>query len=115
VPREKLDATLAAIEALHNAAAVGNPIATPIVRIVTAASTIEPPRSWTKEEKLTFLGLPPEVQRTVARRERDREIELRKAQNAAAEAKRLMAVAEKTATTEKETTNGKEERGLATG
>jgi hypothetical protein len=44
VPREKISASLSAIEALHNAASLGNPIATPLVRTATSASTIEPPR-----------------------------------------------------------------------
>jgi hypothetical protein len=105
VPKEKISATLSAIEALHNAAAVGNPIATPVVGTITAASTIEPPRSWNKEEKLLFTGLPVEIQRVVARREQDRERELRRAQNSLAEErKRLKADAAeaKSATTEKE-------------
>jgi hypothetical protein len=111
VPKEKISATLSAIEALLNAASVGNPIATPIVRTITAASTIEPPRSWTKDEKLTFAGLPPEVQRVVVRREHDRERALRRGQNEIAELKkRLMADASSTksadnTTTEKENSN----------
>jgi hypothetical protein len=57
VPKEKISATLSAIESLHFAASLGNPIATPIVRTITAASTIEPPRSWTKDEKQLFSCL----------------------------------------------------------
>jgi hypothetical protein len=106
VRRDKISAALSAIEALHFAASLGNPIATPLVRIVTAASTIEPPRSWTGPEKTLFSELPVELQRAVARRERERETELRRCQNQLAELKkRLPADAEKSA----ETSNRKEE------
>ncbi len=87
VPRDKISATLSAIEALHNAAALANPIATPLVRVATAASTVEPPRSWTKEEKQLFSGLPVEIQSVVARREQDRKTQIRRAQNELAETK----------------------------
>ena len=90
VAKEKVAATLSAIEALHNAAALANPIATPLVRVVTAASTIEPPRSWTKDEKHLFSGLPVEIQSVVARRERDRETQVRRMHNELADAKRLL-------------------------
>src|SRR5262245_1050952 len=52
VPREKISAALSAIEELHSAAAVGNPVATPVVRTVTGCSTVEAPRSWPKDSKL---------------------------------------------------------------
>jgi hypothetical protein len=60
---------------------------------------------------LTFVGLPPEVQRVVVRREHDRERALRRGQNEIAELKkRLMADASSTksadnTTTEKENSN----------
>jgi hypothetical protein len=96
VPKEKISATLSAIESLHFAASLGNPIATPIVRTITAASTIEPPRSWTKDEKQLFTGLPVEIQAVIARRERDRETQLRRAQNEAGELRRLFKTAAET-------------------
>lgn len=46
---------------------------------------IEPPRSWTKEEKEEFLTYPREAQEKIARREQDRETALRRSQNEAAE------------------------------
>jgi hypothetical protein len=113
VPREKINATLAAISALHIAASVGDPVATPTVRMITAASTIEAPRSWDKDAKHRFAELPVELQRVVAARERDRERELRRAQNTAAEAaaevRRLLKTAAETkpvVTNEKENENG---------
>jgi hypothetical protein len=102
-PKEKISATVAAIEAMHTAANWGNPIASPVVRIVTAASTISAPRSWTREEQALFTELPIEIQAVVARREKDRETVLRRAQNEAGELRRLMAVAvPKTAEPKKE-------------
>src|SRR5262245_23289087 len=113
ISRQLVAERLEAIEDLHNAASVGNPVATPVVRTVTGASTIEAPRSWDKESKLAFAELPPEIQAVIARRERDRETHLRRGQNEVAEMKkllRLQAEAAKSAdnTTEKVSTeNGK--------
>jgi hypothetical protein len=94
VPGEKISATLAAVEQLHFAAGQSNPIATPLVRTLTAASTIEPPRSWTRDEQSLFRELPVEVQLVVSRRERDRETTLRRAQNEAADLRRLLKTTE---------------------
>ena len=47
--------------------------------------SIEPPRSWTKEEKEAFKLLPPDKQASIADRERKREAEIRRGQNEAAE------------------------------
>lgn len=46
---------------------------------------IEPPRSWTKEEKEEFKSYPREAQEKIARREQDRETALRRGQNETAE------------------------------
>ncbi len=46
---------------------------------------IEPPRSWTKEEKEEFRTYPREAQEKIARREQDRETALRRGQNENAE------------------------------
>ena len=85
IARELVAERLEAIEALHFAASVGNPVATPVVRTITGASTIDAPRSWAKDDKLAFHELPHEVQIIVARREQDRETALRRAQNKFAE------------------------------
>lgn len=47
--------------------------------------TINPPSSWTKDEKEAFKLLPPEHQQRIADRERTREVEIRRGQNEAAE------------------------------
>lgn len=49
------------------------------------APPIEPPRSWTKEDKELFRSLPPETQQRVADRERSREADFLRRQNEAAE------------------------------
>jgi len=46
---------------------------------------IEPPRSWTKEDKELFKGLPRETQERLAARERSREADFLRRQNEAAE------------------------------
>jgi hypothetical protein len=52
--------------------------------------SIEPPRSWTKEQKDEFSGLPRHVQEIVAQREQEREATLRRSQNEAAEQRKAL-------------------------
>jgi hypothetical protein len=108
IPRQLIAERLEAIEALHEAAALANPVATVVVRTTTGGSTIEAPRSWTKDEKPLWAQLPVEVQHVVARIERSREVEIRRLQNSTAELKkRLQADADiKSANNDKENTNG---------
>jgi hypothetical protein len=47
--------------------------------------SIEPPRSWTKEAKERWDALPPETQEYLAQREQERDREVRRSQNEAAE------------------------------
>ena len=51
---------------------------------------IEPPRSWTKEEKAEFATYPREAQEKIARREQDREQALRRGQNETAEQRKAI-------------------------
>jgi hypothetical protein len=81
ISRQLIAERLEAIEELHFAAALANPCATPVVRTTTGGSTIEAPRSWRGDEKLSFYELPIEIQTVVARREQDRETQLRRGQN----------------------------------
>src|SRR5437588_12045861 len=46
---------------------------------------LEPPRSWTKDEKERFKSLPRETQEYLANREQERDREIRRSQNEAAE------------------------------
>jgi hypothetical protein len=50
--------------------------------------SVEPPRSWTKEDKEAFKALPPDIQQRIAERERAREVEVRRGQNETAEARK---------------------------
>jgi hypothetical protein len=52
------------------------------------APSVEPPRSWTKEEKDAFKLLPPEHQERIAQRERTREAEIRRGQDEAAKTRK---------------------------
>ena len=71
--------TIAAIERAHFAAGLANPTATPTVwNVVSKIVTVEPPRSWPKNEKAMFALLPPEIKVVIAKREHDREIEIRR-------------------------------------
>ena len=45
---------------------------------------IDPPSSWTRAEKEAFAELPPEAQRTLFARERERDLNIRRTQNEAA-------------------------------
>jgi hypothetical protein len=77
---------LASVEALHHYHGLSVPTKSAIVcRALEYLFKAEPPRSWKSEEKLLFAALPQDVQQIIGRRERDRERELRRAQNLAAE------------------------------
>jgi hypothetical protein len=108
VPRQVIVETLSAIENLHYAASVGNPVSAPVVA-ATLGTTVLPPRSWKKEDQEFFATLPLHAQEIIANRETQRETHLRRSQNILAEErKRLQAAAETKPVeiTEKETTNG---------
>ena len=49
---------------------------------------IDPPRSWTKEDKEAFKALPRDIQERISERERAREVEFRKGQDQTAEQRR---------------------------
>ena len=49
-----------------------------------APPAVEPPSSWARDYKEAFRTLPPDIQRVIAERERDREVELRRGQDEAA-------------------------------
>jgi hypothetical protein len=77
VPRQVIVETLSAIENLHYAASVGNPVSAPVVA-ATLGTTVDPPRSWKKEDKEFFATLPLHAQQIVALREQERETHLRR-------------------------------------
>ena len=99
------------IDRLHQRHGLASPVATTAARAaLEAVLRIEPPRSWKVPEKEIFVTMPVEIRAAVARREQQRETEVRRLQNCIAEEKkRLKAAAASThaaenATTEKETT-----------
>jgi len=55
-----------------------------------AQPAIEPPRSWTKEAKERFNSLPRDTQEYVAAREQEREREIRRSQNDAADSQKAL-------------------------
>lgn len=66
------------------------PAETPETTEPEAIPPIEPPRSWTKEEKEEFKTYPREAQEKIARREQDREAALRRGQNETAEQRKAI-------------------------
>ncbi len=73
---------------LHRTNGVADPTAGgPAASAVNEISKIDPPRSWTKDEKLRFYVLPYDLQMVVNRRTEETEKQMRRAQNVAAEAR----------------------------
>jgi hypothetical protein len=102
----KIALALSAVETLHDHFGYANPVAVAAVRReLGLILNIEAPRSWPLAEQLVFVSLPPEIRAIIARRERERETALRRAQNEAAEAKRQSGSADKPATPNEETKN----------
>lgn len=80
---------LAAIEAVHDANGMGSPIRSPIVGAALERwGEREPPRSWSKADRLLFAQLPLLVQHVISRRETQRDNALHTLQNKIAEAMR---------------------------
>src|SRR5258708_1358875 len=77
----------------NNDAAPQGGAATDIVQIPAppaAPAPMGPPRSWTKEARERVAALPRETQEYLASREQDRDRELRRGQNEAAEQRKAM-------------------------
>ena len=85
-PIEALTSAVSHIAEFDMAHGLANPAATPAVeRALSAVAAIAPPRSWPKAEAARFEALPFALKRYVARREQERDRELRRAQNQAAD------------------------------
>ena len=82
VAAQVLVAMLEAISALHDYHNLSNPCATRVVSLALE-QIVHPeiPRSWNREEKAAWARLPPPVRDAIARRENDRDKELRRLQN----------------------------------
>ena len=75
-------AMLAAVQELHDYHNLSNPCATRVVNLALE-QVVHPqiPRSWNKEERAEWAKLPLPVRDAIARRENDRDKELRRLQN----------------------------------
>jgi hypothetical protein len=79
-----------AISKLHDKYALANPVATAAARSALEREfAIEVPRSWKIPEKELFVTLPAEIRAVISRREKQREVEVRRLQNSVAELKRF--------------------------
>jgi hypothetical protein len=76
---------LAAAEAIriaHQAHGLPCPVSTHVVRAqLNELLEDKPPRSWRADEQLMWAALPPEIRAVIARRERQRDLELRRLQS----------------------------------
>jgi hypothetical protein len=75
---------LAAAEAIriaHQAHGLPCPASTHVVRAQLNELLDEKPPRWRAEEQLLWAALPPEIRAVIARRERQRDLELRRLQN----------------------------------
>ncbi len=90
---EALEATCQAIQVVHDALGASSPVSSLAVRtILERRLRTECPRSWTKEDRIAFAAVPPEIRAILLRRETERDTALRRAQNQLAqERKRLEA------------------------
>jgi hypothetical protein len=94
-PREPAEAAPGSAEA--DAAAEAEAGGTAEAADPTEPPPIEPPRSWSKEDKELFAGLPRETQMRVAERERARESDFLRRQNEAVEQLKGLAAREQAA------------------
>jgi hypothetical protein len=89
VDPQQIMAQLGAIEKSHDKFNLPNPVRTAVVDIVLEQIVkSEPPRSWNKDEKAEWAKLPARVRDAISRHEKDRDRELRRLQNQAAENRR---------------------------
>ena len=85
-PAQVILSLLAAIEALHDFHGLSNPVRVAAVRAVLEQIVkADPPRSWPKEDKVLFAQQDPEIRQVIARRESERDRELRRIQSKAAD------------------------------
>ena len=77
---------LTAIEALHDHHGFSNPVATAAVSaVLDRIVKTEPPRSWAAAERSEWARLPPTIRETITKREKERDIALRRIQNETAD------------------------------
>jgi hypothetical protein len=95
VPPQQILAQLDAIEQLHDKWSLSNPVRTAIVRAaLETIIKIDPPRGWSRAERVEFASLSPDIREIIVNKERLRDRAIRHAQNEAAEAKKRHSDAE---------------------
>ncbi len=89
---EKIAATVTAISKAYLSRGFADPTAGgPVTAACDDIAKLAPPRSWPKENWSAFKSLPYALQLCVAKRETERDVQLRRAQNETAEARRELA------------------------
>lgn len=111
---EEIFSVLEAISIAHDYHGLSSPVHTAATRaaIQQVGGTTSPPRSWSKEDTVCWPLLPQEVQRTICRRETERDVALKRKFNELAELKKRYAVAEETALSERNIENECSEKRL---
>jgi hypothetical protein len=110
---------MAGISRAHQAANFADPTASFECNVVLARFVkIEPPRSWTKEDRVEFLALPATVQKIVLRREEERDAGQQRALQKLADERKLLENVRQTIETKPESkteekTNAKNETASA--
>ena len=105
VPPEEIFSVLEAISIAHDYHGLSSPVHTAATRaaIQQVGGTTSPPRSWSKEDATCWPLLPEEVQRTIYRRENERDVALKRKFNELADLrKRLLSGADEPAQTSNE-------------
>jgi hypothetical protein len=86
---------LAAVDDLHQHHGLASPTHTQVVRAtLDNIIKVDPPRSWPAAEKAEFARLPPTIREIIAKRENNRDRELRRKRSEFAELKRHALAAE---------------------
>jgi len=99
--------TLQDIEAVHSNANLANPIATAAVRsVLSEILKLDPPRSWSRADRLVYATLPIEAQAIIERRAKEDSKAVRKAQADAAALKHQLEALQT-----KDISNAKESEG----
>lgn len=106
---ERLWPALQDISRLHASLDLADPtLGGPAAAAISDVAGIAPPRSWGDDRKQRFRSLPYDLQMFIAQHELRRERALRRAQNDAAAARRLLAGLEPTSTKTNQGTTGDE-------
>jgi hypothetical protein len=103
---------LTAIGELHDHHGFSNPVATATVSaVLDRVVKTEPPRSWAAAEKSDWARLPPTIRETITRREKERDVALKRKFNELAELKKRYAATDEAALTPKENGNDQSTNG----